>query len=73
MRLEDTSKYERFHVLVKNYELQCNAGDEILMYITAKDNMGLTYKCKVEGLVVKEDSGTDHSPGRYRFGEVEVY
>ncbi|HHY78548.1 MAG TPA: hypothetical protein GX498_08640 [Clostridiales bacterium] len=73
MKLEDTTKFERFHVLVNDYELQCNAGDEITMYIIAKDNMGLNYKCYLEEWVVKEDDITDHSSKRYRFGEVEVY
>jgi len=73
MKLEDTSKYERFYVLLKDYELQCNAGDEIIMYITAKDNMGLNYKCHMEGWIVEANGGLDHSPVRYRYGDVEVY
>ncbi|SHI51372.1 hypothetical protein [Lutispora thermophila] len=73
MKLENTSKRERFYLLLKDYELQCNTGDEIIIYITAKDDMGLNYKCHMEGWIVEENGGLDHSPGRYNFRNVEVY
>lgn len=73
MKLEDTSKFERFYVALKEYELQCNAGDEILIYITATDDIGLNYKYYMEGWIVEKNGGLDRWPGKYRFGDVEVY
>jgi len=73
MKLEGTKLYGRFHVLVKDYELQCNTGDKIVVYITAKDNMGLNYKCYMDEWIVEEDGRLDHSPGKYRYRDIEVY
>lgn len=73
MTWEGSPKYDRHLIELTDYKIPCKAGDEIIIYATAQDYKGFNYKCYLEGWTVKADGGLDHSPGRYHFGDVEVY
>lgn len=73
MTWEDISKYPRYFIELKDYSIPCKAGDIVIMYATAKDYKGFDYKCHMEGWTIKSNGGLDPAPGRYRFGEVEIF